>query len=108
MKFFTAIALMLGLTVIPALGVGPAPGMVVTATAYSFREPEHHRYGRLNALGGRLDDIDGYDMKRADDEITLVGYVAIGWLAIILILSIGLLDDQHLASPPHIPGVDQQ
>jgi hypothetical protein len=47
-------------------------------------------------------------MKRADDEITLVGYVAIGWLAIILILSIGLLDDQHLASPPQIPGVDQQ
>ena len=31
-------------------------GYQVTATAYSFREPEHHRYGRLNCLGTPLDD----------------------------------------------------
>jgi 3D (Asp-Asp-Asp) domain-containing protein len=29
---------------------------LVTATSYSWREPEHDRYGRLNALGTRLDD----------------------------------------------------
>ncbi|MCE0499449.1 MAG: 3D domain-containing protein [Methylacidiphilales bacterium] len=32
------------------------PPLIVTATSYSWREPSHHRYGRLNALGTRLDD----------------------------------------------------
>ena len=31
-------------------------GLVVTATSYSWREAQHHRYGRLNALGYDLDD----------------------------------------------------
>ena len=38
------------------LGVAQAHALVVTATSYSWREPEHHRYGRLNALGYCLDD----------------------------------------------------
>jgi 3D (Asp-Asp-Asp) domain-containing protein len=33
-----------------------AATILVTATGYSWREPEHHRYGRLNALGYCLDD----------------------------------------------------
>jgi len=35
---------------------GQARALIVTATSYSWREPQHHRYGRLNALGTRLDD----------------------------------------------------
>jgi len=31
-------------------------GYQVTATSYSWREPQHRRYGRLNACGWRLDD----------------------------------------------------
>jgi 3D (Asp-Asp-Asp) domain-containing protein len=39
-----------------ALASGDARALVVTATGYSWREPQHHRYGRLNAEGFRLDD----------------------------------------------------
>jgi 3D (Asp-Asp-Asp) domain-containing protein len=42
---------------IPPIGTRRLPGTrLVTATAYSFREPAHWRYGRLNCLGTDLDD----------------------------------------------------
>jgi 3D (Asp-Asp-Asp) domain-containing protein len=39
-----------------ALASGYARAIVVTATSYSWREPQHFRFGRLNALGTCLDD----------------------------------------------------
>lgn len=39
-----------------ALAAAPVQARVVTATAYSWREPEHRCYGRLNAMGDQLTD----------------------------------------------------
>ena len=51
MKFVALIVLAL------TLASWPCRALEVTATSYSYREPEHHRFGRLNALGGILDDL---------------------------------------------------
>ena len=40
----------------PARAASRVPGLVVIATSYSWREPQHRRYGPFNALGTRLDD----------------------------------------------------
>ena len=38
------------------LAAAQARALIVTATSYSWREAQHHRFGRLNALGTVLDD----------------------------------------------------
>lgn len=45
-------------------------------------------------------------MKRADNEITYLGYIAIGWLILALMGAIAMIDDQHFASPPQSPQAD--
>jgi 3D (Asp-Asp-Asp) domain-containing protein len=38
------------------LAADQARALLVTATSYSWREPQHRHFGRLNAEGGVLDD----------------------------------------------------
>ena len=38
------------------LAASHARALIVTATSYSWREAQHHRFGQLNALGTCLDD----------------------------------------------------